>query len=53
MQEVKDLTTAESAGATTRMPQTRFEDMLNAIGDSLNELTGFDDEQDWEDEEVD
>jgi hypothetical protein len=51
MQELKDMTTAESAGGTTRKPETTFEEMLNAIGDSLSDLGTSDDEQDREDEE--
>ena len=53
MQEVKDITTTESTGGTTRKPVTRFEEMLNAIWDSLGNLATSDDEQDGEDEEDD
>jgi hypothetical protein len=31
MQELKDMTTAESGGPTTRKPETSFEEMLNTI----------------------
>jgi len=51
MQELKDMTTAESAGGTTRMPETTFEEMMNAIGDNPSDLATSDDEQDSEDEE--
>jgi len=51
MQELKDLTTADSTGGTTRMPEKMFEEMLKAIGDSLSDLATSDDEQDGEDEE--
>ena len=51
MQELKDMTTAESAGGTTRKPETTFEEMLNAIGDSLSDLATSDNQQDGEDEE--
>jgi len=53
MQELKDMTTAESAGATTTKPETMFEVMLNAIRDSLSNLASSDNEQDGEDEEDD
>jgi hypothetical protein len=47
MQELKDRTTA------TGIPETTFEEMLNAIGDSLSNLASSDDEQVGEDEEDD
>jgi len=47
------MTTAESTGATTRKHETTFEEMLNAIGDSLSNLASSEDEQDGEDEEDD
>jgi hypothetical protein len=47
MEELKDMTTA------TGKPETTFEEMLNAIGDSLNDLASSDDEQDREDKEND
>jgi len=50
-QEPKDMTTPESAGGTTRKPETTFEEMLNTIGDSLSDLATSDNEQDGEDEE--
>jgi len=51
VQEQKDMTTDESAGATTTNQETMYEEMLNAIGDSLSDLECSDDEQDWEDKE--
>jgi len=51
MQELKDMTTAESAGATTRNPETTFAEMLNAIEDSLSDLASLEDEHDGESEE--
>jgi len=53
MQELKDMTTAESVGVTTRKPETIFEEMFNAIGNSLSDLASSDDEQNGEDEEDD
>jgi len=53
MRELNDMTTAENAGATTGKPETTFEEMLNAIGDSLSNLASSNDEQDREDEEYD
>ena len=38
MQELTDMTTAESPGATTRTPETTVEAMANVIGDSLSYL---------------
>jgi len=46
---MQDMTTAENGGATTGKPETMFEDMLNAIGDSLSDLASSDDEQNGED----
>jgi len=48
---MQDMTTAENGGATTGKPETMFEEMFNAIGDSLSDLASSDDEQDGEDEE--
>ena len=53
MQELKDMTTAECTGTTTRKPKTMFEEMLTAIGNSLSNLASSDNEQDGEDEEDD
>jgi len=53
MHGLQDMTAAENVGATTRTPQTMFQEMLNAFGDSLSDLVSSDDEQSGEDEEVD
>jgi len=53
IQQLKDMTTAENAGATTGKPETSFEEILNANGDSLCDLASFNDEQDQEDKEDD
>jgi hypothetical protein len=50
---LQDVTTAANGGATTGKPETTFEEMLNAIRDSLSDLASTDDEQDGEDEEDD
>jgi hypothetical protein len=49
----KDGTTAENTDQTTRMSETTFEEMLNTIWASLNDLASSDNEQDGEDEEDD
>jgi len=46
-----DMRNAEKAGLTTTKPETTFEEMLNAIGDSLSDLARSDDEDDGEDED--
>jgi hypothetical protein len=48
-----DMTTAENECAATGRPESPFEEMLNAIDDSLSDLASSDDEQDAEDEEDD
>jgi len=53
IQQLKDMTTAECVGATTRMPEATFEKMLNAIGECLSDPVSSDDEQDGEDEKDD
>ena len=50
-QEQDDMRNAEKAGLTTTMPETTFEEMLNAIGDCLSDLASFEDEEDGEDED--
>jgi len=50
---MQQMMTAENGGATTGKPETTFEKMLNAIGDSLSDLASSDDEQNGEDEEDD
>jgi len=46
MQELKDIATAESTGAATREPDRTFEEMLNAVRDSVSDLASSNDEQD-------
>jgi hypothetical protein len=36
MQELRDMTTTDNAGATIREPKTTFEELINAIGDNQN-----------------
>jgi len=43
----------EKARSTTTKPETIFEEMLNAIGDSLSDLASSKDEEDGEDEDDD
>jgi hypothetical protein len=50
---IRDMTTVENECATAQKPETTFEEMLNAIGDSLSDLASSNDEQDGEDEEHD
>jgi hypothetical protein len=45
MEELKDMTTIERRGATTTVRAKWFKEMFNAIGDSLSDLTPFDNEQ--------
>jgi len=47
------MSNVEKAGLTTREPEKTFEEMLNAIGDSLSDLATSDDDEDAEDEEED
>jgi len=47
-QEQEDMRNAEKAGLTTRKPKTTFEEILNAIGDSLSSLPSSHDEEDGE-----
>jgi hypothetical protein len=44
MQELKNMTTPQNVGATTRQPETSFEELLNAIADSLGDLASSDNE---------
>ena len=53
MQGLNNIPTAENVGATTGNPETTFEELLNAMGDSLSDLASSDEEQDGEDEEYD
>jgi len=50
---MQDITTAGNGCVTTGKPETTFEEMLNAIRESLSDLASSDDEQDGEDEEDD
>jgi len=52
-QREEDMSNVEKAGLTTREPEKTFEEMLNAIGDSLSDLVSSDDEEDVEAEEED
>jgi len=52
-QRQEDMSNVEKAGLTTREPEKTFEEMLNAIRDSLSDLASSDDEEDAEDEEQD
>jgi hypothetical protein len=51
MEGLQVMTSAESAGGTTRKPGTTFEEMLNAVRDSLSDHAIADNEQDSEDKE--
>jgi hypothetical protein len=48
-----NMMTADNGAATTGKPKTAFEEILNAIGDSLRDLPCSDDEQDGEDKDDD
>jgi len=52
-QRQENMSNVEKAGLTTREPEKTFEEMLNAIGDSLSNLASSDNEEDAEDEEED
>jgi len=52
-QEQDDMRNAEKAGLTTTKPEQKFEEMLNAIGDSLSDLASSDNGEDGEDEDDD
>jgi len=52
-QKQEDMSNVEKAGLTTREPEKTFEEMLNAIGDTLSDRTISDDEKDAEDEQED
>jgi len=52
-QEQDDTRNAEQVGWATSKPETTFEEMLNAIGDSLSDLASSDDREDGEDENYD
>jgi len=48
-----DMRNADKAGLTTTKPETTFEEILNAIGDSLSDFASSDDGEDGEDEDDD
>jgi len=50
IQEPEHMTNVEKARVTTRKPETTFEEMLNAIRDSLGDLRSAENEEDGEDE---
>jgi len=52
-QEQDDMRNAEKAGLVTTKPETTFEEMLNAIGDSLSDPASSDDEEVGEHEDDD
>jgi len=52
-QEQDDMRNAEKAGLTTTKPETTFEAMLNAKGDSLSDLACSNDGEDGEDDDDD
>jgi len=47
--EQHDMRNAEQAGLTTTKPEITFQEVLNAIGDSLSDLASSDDEEAGED----
>ena len=49
----EEMRNAENAGLTTTKPEPTFEEMLNAIGDSLSDLARFEYGEDGEDEDDD
>jgi len=53
MQEQENMKNVEKARSTTTKTETTFEEMLNAIGDSLRDLVSSKDEEDGEDEDDD
>jgi len=53
MQEQEDMENARNMGLTTRKPERTFEEMVNAIRDSLSDLASSDLQEDVEDERDD
>jgi hypothetical protein len=53
MQEQEHMENVEKGRSTTTKPEIMFEEMLNAIGDSLSDLASSEDEEDGEDEDDD
>jgi len=52
-QNQEDMSNVEKAGLTVRKPEKTFDEMLNAIGDSLSDLPSSNNEEDVDDEEDD
>jgi len=52
-QKQKDMSNVEKAGLTTRNAERTFEEMLNAIGDSLSDVASSEHEEDPKDQEAD
>ena len=50
-QEQEGMRNAGNTGLTTTKPETTFEEMLNAMGDSLSDFASSDDREDVEDED--
>jgi hypothetical protein len=48
---MQDMTTAEHWGATTRKPETTFEELLDAIWDCLSDNASSDHEWHWQHKE--
>jgi len=53
MQEQEHMRNVEKARSTTTKPETTFNEMLNAIRDSVSDLASSEDEEDGEDEDDD
>jgi len=53
MQDQKQMRNVQKARSTTTKPETTFQEMLNAIGDSLSDLASSEDEEDGDDEDDD
>ena len=53
MEEQEHMTNVEKVQSTTTKPKTMFEEMLDAIGDSLSDLSSSEDEENREDEDDD
>jgi len=51
MQEQEDMRNVGKARSTTTKSEIAFEEMLNAIGDSLRNLASSNNDKDWEDED--
>jgi len=53
MQEQEHMRNVQKVRSTTTKPETTFEEILNAIGDSLSDLSSSEDQDDGEDEDDD